>query len=812
MQDYSYDALTGNILGNKYQIERQLANKGGRKTLLAKDIQQDTLVVVKLLSFDRNLNWDDLKLFEREAQTLKSLSHPAIPKYLDYLEIDTPNIKGFALVQEYIRATSLAAQIESGRSFYEAEIKEIATAILEILEYLHSRQPAVIHRDIKPSNILLANRSGNTVGQIYLIDFGSVQNVVNKSNTTITVVGTYGYMPPEQFGGRAKPASDIYSLGATLIYLVTGEHPADLPETDLKIEFEELCNLSPGLINWLKKITNPSLSSRLGSATQALQELADCELYSHSNKKFIRPINSKINLNQNRDRLTVIIPPKHYSWSGKSNTIGLLIFCLLPWIIFILALLFGISLGNILDTLPEYAGVLIIATLGSVGLSYQLFKPLFTTQVINIDATKALFTYQLFGKTTDYIFARSRNTIKKITKNTVNNIDRVSASLSLHLDDDRFEIVNNYDYPVGDRDIDWLAEELSSRLNIAIEETNIDRQATQQAKVYLNKAYEFHNRNNYRQAIEFYDLALHLDPQSYDAYLYRASANIEIQNYQGAVEDSYLALELNPDSAKAYCGRGVAFYYLKDNIGAIRDCDRALEIDPKHLNAYYYAAASYVALKNYPAAIDYCNRALEINPRYSYAYLMKGKAYLGLQDYPAAIKNCGHALKFNSQLEEVYSIRGFAYCYSGKETRAESDFAMKVRLDATANNYYNLGVTQLTIKMYPKALQSLNSCLQRDRQFKFAYYARANVYWALSDRERAKQDFQTAINLESTVKEKGHLEDEHGYYARGLAQYQIGDNSIQAIENLKVAQEVAAKHQYQVFENKICNLLEEIEK
>ncbi|MHC5829679.1 MAG: serine/threonine protein kinase, partial [Nostoc sp.] len=122
--------------------------------------------------------------------------------------------------------------LQTGRTFTEAEVKQIAKAVLEILVYLHGLYPPVIHRDIKPSNILLGDRSGNSVGQLYLVDFGSVQTVLATETGTRTVVGTYGYMPPEQFGGRTVAASDLYSLGATLIYLVTGTYPADLPQKD----------------------------------------------------------------------------------------------------------------------------------------------------------------------------------------------------------------------------------------------------------------------------------------------------------------------------------------------------------------------------------------------------------------------------------------------------------------------------------------------------------------------------------------------------------------------------------------------------
>jgi serine/threonine protein kinase len=254
--------LSGEILADRYQCDRRLGKQAGRQTLLARDLKTQQQVVVKLLSFSSDFNWEDLKLFEREVETLKSLSHPAIPRYLDSFEIDTPNRKGFALVQTYIEAKSLQEYLSDGRTFSEREVKQLATALLDILAYLHQRQPPVIHRDIKPSNILLKNRSGNSVGEVYLVDFGAVQTLATQQGKTVTVVGTYGYMPPEQFGGRAVPASDLYSLGATLIALITKQHPADLPQQDLQIEFEQITQLSPGFTNWLKWMTHPSLERR----------------------------------------------------------------------------------------------------------------------------------------------------------------------------------------------------------------------------------------------------------------------------------------------------------------------------------------------------------------------------------------------------------------------------------------------------------------------------------------------------------------------------------------------------------------------
>ncbi len=299
----------GNILANRYEVQKQLGKKAGRRTLLAKDLKTEELVIVKLLSFGSDFQWDDLKLFEREAETLKSLSHSCIPRYLDYFEIKSSDFKGFAFIQTYIPAKTLEQYLQIGRKFTELEVKQIAKSVLQILSYLHNLNPPVIHRDIKPSNILLGDRTGNNAGEAYLIDFGAVQTVLGTEGVgTRTIVGTYGYMPQEQFGGRTVPASDLYSLGCTLIYLVTGSHPADLPEKDLRIQFAEVTNLSPNFTNWLKLMTEPSLGNRLSSASEAITALNKPQLSTSSTLTFKKPKDSKINLTKTNNFIEFIIP------------------------------------------------------------------------------------------------------------------------------------------------------------------------------------------------------------------------------------------------------------------------------------------------------------------------------------------------------------------------------------------------------------------------------------------------------------------------------------------------------------------------
>ena len=162
--------MAGQILGDRYKVEKQLGRKSGRWTLLATDLETDSPVILKMISIDDDLHPDMLKFFEREMETLKSLDHPSLPKHLDYFEIELPKqMKALVLVQSYIEGISIDKYLQNGHIFSEDETQKIARAILRILTYLHTNEPSIVHRDIKPSNILLANSSSEKT-QVCLVD------------------------------------------------------------------------------------------------------------------------------------------------------------------------------------------------------------------------------------------------------------------------------------------------------------------------------------------------------------------------------------------------------------------------------------------------------------------------------------------------------------------------------------------------------------------------------------------------------------------------------------------------------------------
>lgn len=453
--------MVNQILNQRYQIQKELGRQTSRRTFLATDIQTSQPVVVKLLYLGEDFEWQDLKLFQREAETLKTLDHPAIPRYLDYFEIDTEDDKGFCLVQSYVEGKTLESHLQAGRTFSEAEVKELAIALLEILSYLQSFEIPVIHRDIKPSNILLTNRSGNSVGQVYLVDFGSVQNLAAHEGGTITVVGTYGYMPPEQFGGRATPASDLYSLGATLIFLATGMHPTELPQKDFQIQFRSFSHLSEEFTDWLEWMTEPSLDKRFASPQEAITKMQNTPLRKTSGtlvkKRFKQPIYSKVKLTKTPEELEIIFAPK-----GLGLGLIASISIATPFAIgFNFITQFALS-GTLIYYLPLSIAIQILATLFIItSILWGFFKHI----RLQINSRKLEVFHYFLGKKWRAAPMTARQNISNIVL-IHSHRSEFTPEMYLELLSERSRYYLNIYGNLTEEELEWLVQELGEWLNL----------------------------------------------------------------------------------------------------------------------------------------------------------------------------------------------------------------------------------------------------------------------------------------------------------------------------------------------------------
>ncbi|MBW4577187.1 MAG: pentapeptide repeat-containing protein [Aphanothece sp. CMT-3BRIN-NPC111] len=268
------------LLRDRYRVVKALGQGGFGATFIAVDeslpgeptsvIKQlrPTATAPEVLQMAR-------ELFEREARTLGKIgNHPQVPRLLDYFE----DHKQFYLVQEYVSGLTLQQEVKRGGPFSEAGVKQFLSEILPVLQYIHSQQ--VIHRDIKPANMIRREQDRKLV----LIDFGAVKNQVSQTaimnssdQTALTAyaIGTPGFAPPEQMAMRPVYASDIYALGVTCIYLLTGKSPKNLdynPSTG-EMLWQKNLDLSEHFTQVMTKMLEVSVRHRYQSAEEVLRAL-----------------------------------------------------------------------------------------------------------------------------------------------------------------------------------------------------------------------------------------------------------------------------------------------------------------------------------------------------------------------------------------------------------------------------------------------------------------------------------------------------------------------------------------------------------
>lgn len=270
---------TPTLLNHRYRVIRVLGSGGFGETFLAEDTQMPSgkrCVIKKLKPVENNQQIYQLvqERFQREAAILEELGDGCnqIPKlYAYFLENDD-----FFLVQEYIEGETLQQKVHQQGLLSESSVREILSNILPVLDYVHNKR--IVHRDIKPENILIRHADGKPV----LIDFGAVKETMGTVMTSAgessrsIVIGTPGFMPSEQSAGRPLFASDLYSLGLTAIYLLTGKIPQQFetdPATGDLIWRNHALSISPSFAALLDKAIAYHPRDRFSSAREMLQSL-----------------------------------------------------------------------------------------------------------------------------------------------------------------------------------------------------------------------------------------------------------------------------------------------------------------------------------------------------------------------------------------------------------------------------------------------------------------------------------------------------------------------------------------------------------
>ncbi len=257
--------MTETLRDGRFIVLGTLGEGSQGRTFDGVDKREGQSVAIKQFDVRGARSWKDVELAEREARVLKSLTHPKLPRYVDHFEEDG----SLYLVMEKIEGESLGSIRTRGATLSEYEVLRLLRDASDVLDYLHGRAPPVFHRDLKPGNVLR-----RPDGSFAFVDFGAVRDKLRVAGGS-TVVGTFGYMAPEQFQGRALPGTDVYAIGATAISMLTGQEPEDLPHRGLGIDVRAALrgHASASLTSVLERMVEPDPDRRASRLSQIISSV-----------------------------------------------------------------------------------------------------------------------------------------------------------------------------------------------------------------------------------------------------------------------------------------------------------------------------------------------------------------------------------------------------------------------------------------------------------------------------------------------------------------------------------------------------------
>ncbi|PHX55606.1 hypothetical protein CP500_010030 [Tychonema bourrellyi FEM_GT703] len=711
-------------LNGQYEIIRFLGKGGFGETYIALDKNKlKSQCVVKQLK-PKNTDIDTLKaakkLFDREAKILKQLGHHnQIPKLLAHFEED----KEFYLVEEFIDGNDLKKELEAVKQFSEQQVIALLRDVLEILKFVH--QKGVIHRDIKPSNLIRRRHDGKTV----LIDFGAVKEVTTQDTssdgiTSFTIaVGTRGYMPNEQQGGKPRFSSDIYALGMTAIHALTGMSPPT-PSNKFSNQLQE--HSRTGEIIWRQYA---QVSNQLAAILDKMVKTHYRDRYDRAEDvlKDLQKLSYSSDTTSGTDFSTI-----------ATRKLALLKLPKLKYILVGLAAI-GLAIGGSL-TIPQFL---------VSNKSEQPPSPKPSTATDFVKQGNDLYNSKKYEEA-----------IKAYDEALKGNPDKPeeiwnSRGLALSKLEKYQEAVDSYDKALAIRPNDADADALNLKA-IALEK--------------LNKLDD---------AIATYDRAIKIAPKNHTILNNRGLALYNKGKIEEGLKDIEKSLELDPQDYNTWYSKGIFFHKLKKYKEAVVAYDRAINIKPGLPETWVIRGHALVDLQRYKEAVYSYDEAIRNKPDYLEGWVGKGRVLRDLSRYEEALTAHDKALELQPNDIGIWEMQ-----IDSLNNLKRYDQALEYFLKATKNitpsvNLLNLHVISLyRLGRYEEALNFCEQILKKDDSSLTASFVWRNKGASLNKLKRyseALPAYEKSLSIEPSNAqfwfEKGKILFELQQYKEAVAAY-----------------------------------------
>ena len=794
--------MSAPLLNHRYLILQALGEGGFGKTFLAEDTQmpsrrQCVIKQLKPMSDRPEVFKIVQQRFAREAAVLESVGkgHSRIPDlYAYFSEADQ-----FYLVQEWIEGKPLTEM--SRQDWSEKRVRQLMVDVLDALKHVHAQN--IIHRDIKPDNIIMRRLDGLPC----LIDFGAVKELMSTTmgsggEKSSLVIGSPGFMPPEQAAGRPTFSSDLYSLAMTAIFLLTGRSPAEIftASQNGEVLWQQFApNVSDSLANVLSRAVHPFPQNRYATAVDMMDALR-----SHFETKVSLPgESSKAPVTS----AAVVYPTgAQFPLMGETPSEQATVQANVP--VQATSKPFPWKLAGILST-----GVLGLAILAGISPQISFKSSDSKANIENIQSTIASQTERVqanpndaetrvalaenylevgdyeaaIAQTTAVLDQSPNNAAALLTKGKTEFIqgkyDEALASFnqSIEQDGNSADVYNQrgdvyyekglYDEAVADYRraisidpqngqayVNWSAiNVLKGNMQEAIQ--NLDLAVENQPELisaYVNRGSRYAEVGERANAEQDWKTASRLVPQTAQEYVSRAYAKSRLNQKDNAVSDYNQALVINPNLPRAHVGRAYILYERGEKEQALDNLEQALAINPNLMTALILKGEilAYQNNPDWPGAIEAYSAALAVNPNDPDVLNNRCGAYVATQQLELALADCDRGLKIQPNDASIYLLRGNIRLAQESFEDAVQDYSRAIKINETAGNqplnqaaYSNRASALFNLGDFNGALNDTNKAIEIKPDAAEDYFKRGMIKVATDDRAGGAEDMRQASDL-----------------------------------------------------------------